>query len=253
MQVSYIPFCIILLSRGYYVEFLLVKLLLFILPFLRNIYINYICWYHQPELQVDFETVCLSPLYNFFLIMCAVHGRLKCLLWYLPEVPPNHGMLQRCIPDSVELIRERSFMISSTGSYSSKVRLDTNSIQSSLMDDSVPPVCNSSPMAKSVHGLYVSAASISRSTSNVSTRNGEVIDAYLERSIDPKSTDAFEFFCRDGTSTFVSYSRGNLDDDDSDEDEETETGVNGNVENYEDNVNAVNGADHSGSVFVSIN
>jgi hypothetical protein len=44
--------------------------------------------------QVTFETVLLSPLFNYFLIMCAIHGRLKCLLWYIPNVPPNHGKLQ---------------------------------------------------------------------------------------------------------------------------------------------------------------
>ena len=37
--------------------------------------------------------------------MCAVHGRLKCLLWYLPNVPPNHGMLQRCRPHPLRTIK----------------------------------------------------------------------------------------------------------------------------------------------------
>lgn len=91
VQVMYIPFCIIILSRGFIAEFIVVKLLLFIWPFLRNMFINYICWRGQPELQVPFETVFLSPFYNYFLILCAIHGRLKCLLWYLPNVPPNHG------------------------------------------------------------------------------------------------------------------------------------------------------------------
>lgn len=56
-------------------------------------------------MQVTFETVCLSPFYNFFLIICAVHGRLKCLLWYMPNVPPNHGMLQRCRPHPLRTIK----------------------------------------------------------------------------------------------------------------------------------------------------
>ena len=47
---------------------------------------------------MDFETVLLSPFFNLFLIICAVHGRLKCLLWYLPEVPANHGMLDDLQP-----------------------------------------------------------------------------------------------------------------------------------------------------------
>ena len=100
MQLFYIPFCIVIMSRGFYLEFVVLKLLLFILPLLRNLYINYICWHKNPELQVDLETVLLSPFFNFFLIMCAVHGRLKCILWYLPNVPANHGMLQRCCPRS---------------------------------------------------------------------------------------------------------------------------------------------------------
>jgi hypothetical protein len=98
VQLFYIPFCIVIIARGFYFEFLVLKLMLFALPLLRNIFINYICWWGKPELQVDLETVLLSPLFNFFLIMCAVHGRLKCILWYLPNVPPNHGMLQRCRP-----------------------------------------------------------------------------------------------------------------------------------------------------------
>jgi hypothetical protein len=98
VQVMYIPFCIIILSRGFISEFIVVKLLLFLWPFLRNLFINYICWRGQPELQVPFETVFLSPFFNYFLILCAIHGRLKCLLWYIPNVPPNHGTLSLLLP-----------------------------------------------------------------------------------------------------------------------------------------------------------
>lgn len=52
IQVMYIPFCVIILSRGFVAEFIVVKLLLFLWPFLRNMFINYICWRGQPELQV---------------------------------------------------------------------------------------------------------------------------------------------------------------------------------------------------------
>jgi hypothetical protein len=122
VQVMYLPFCIIILSRGFIAEFIVVKLLLFIWPFLRNCFINYICWAGQPELQVPFETVFLSPFYNYFLILCAIHGRLKCLLWYIPNVPPNHGapphlalpltfslgMLQRCRPRDLAIVKAKS-------------------------------------------------------------------------------------------------------------------------------------------------
>lgn len=31
--------------------------------------------------------------------------RWKCLLWYLPNVPPNHGMLQRLRPEPMNSVR----------------------------------------------------------------------------------------------------------------------------------------------------
>lgn len=106
VQVLYVPFCLVILSRGFFLEFICLKFLLFIFPLIRNLWLNYVCWKGQPEMQVTFETVMLSPFYNFFLILCAVHGRLKCLLWYLPNVPPNHGMLQRCRPHPLRTIKE---------------------------------------------------------------------------------------------------------------------------------------------------
>lgn len=38
------------------------------------------------------------------MIICAIHGRWKCILWYLPWVAPNHGMLQRCRPKSLKTV-----------------------------------------------------------------------------------------------------------------------------------------------------
>jgi hypothetical protein len=75
VQLIYVPFCLVIMARGFYVEFVLLKLMLFLLPLLRNLFINYVFWNNQPELQVDFSTVLLSPFYNFFLICCAIHGR----------------------------------------------------------------------------------------------------------------------------------------------------------------------------------
>jgi hypothetical protein len=54
VQLLYLPFCIVILSRGFVWEFIVVKLMLFLWPLLRNIYINYFCWRNQPELQVSF-------------------------------------------------------------------------------------------------------------------------------------------------------------------------------------------------------
>jgi hypothetical protein len=173
-------------------ELVLVKSLLFILPLLRNLYINYLCWNGIPELQVDLETVLLSPFYNFFLIMCAVHGRLKCLLWYLPEVPPNHGMLQRCVPDNIQLIKKRAVSI-----YSQNMSITSGSDMSSKYENESVDV--------SVLKSVVSANSKAPS---------EGIDPYLSKSADPTLLDSFEFFSRDGTSTFVSYSENADFDDD---------------------------------------
>jgi uncharacterized membrane protein YqaE (UPF0057 family) len=53
MQLLYLPFCAVIVARGFYIEFILTKFLLFALPFVRNVYINYICWRNQPELQVS--------------------------------------------------------------------------------------------------------------------------------------------------------------------------------------------------------
>jgi len=180
VQVMYIPFCIILLARGFYVEFILVKIMLFVLPLMRNIYINYVCWRGQPELQTDIETLLLSPFFNFFLIMCAVHGRLKCLLWYLPEVPPNHGMLQRVVPDKLELVKQRAESI-----YSESRRNSDNSSAQDSVD-------------VSVFKTQLSHLKIA----------DDPQPQYLTKSIDPDLPDAFEFFNRDGTSTFVSFSDG---------------------------------------------
>lgn len=75
VQLIYVPFCFVILARGFIVEFFLLKFMLFLLPLVRNLCINYVFWRHQPELQVDLRTVLLSPFYNFFLICCAIHGR----------------------------------------------------------------------------------------------------------------------------------------------------------------------------------
>jgi hypothetical protein len=104
VQLFYLPVCIVLIIAGYYYELFLLKLMLFGCTLIRNLYINYICWYNTPELQVTLRTVLTSPFYNFFLICCAIHGRWKCILWYLPEVSPNHHMLQRTKPRAKDTI-----------------------------------------------------------------------------------------------------------------------------------------------------
>jgi len=171
VQVMYIPFCVVILSRGFIIEFFLLKFMLFIWPLLRNLYINYICWRNQPQLQVKLETVLLSPFFNFFLIMCAVHGRLKCLLWYIPNVPPNHGMLQRCHPRSKKTIKT----LDCTPRISLPSATDTD--QSSM-------------------------AFVGNNPLNQDANIGATPDA---------TNDLFEFFYRDGSSVYVSYSSGGMD------------------------------------------
>jgi hypothetical protein len=190
VQLFYIPFCIVIISRGFYFEFVVLKLMLFALPLLRNLYINYICWGGKPDLQVDFRTVLLSPLFNFFLIMCAVHGRLKCILWYIPNVPPNHGMLQRCKPrlfksvrcdaldgDDVTVVSQRDASIS--------VGTEGTAVRNPL----------SAPLIPSEH-FQSEGPSIGRSRA----------EALLQ-----SRSDTFELFERDGTSSIVVYHKA-LDD-----------------------------------------
>lgn len=176
IQVMYIPFCIIIISRGFIAEFIIVKLLLFLWPFLRNMFINYICWRGQPELQVPFETVLLSPFFNFFLILCAIHGRLKCLLWYLPNVPPNHGMLQMCRPRNLAIVKAKSKKI-----FQNTLR-PLMSVSDQSQDSST---VDSSPT------FFLNAANASV------VKDGRITES--------TATDAFEFFYRDGSSIFVSY------------------------------------------------
>ena len=62
---------------------------------LRNAFINYVCWAHRPDIQVPGRTILLSPLFDMFLSYCAMWGRWKCLLYYIPLVPMRTGLIKQ--------------------------------------------------------------------------------------------------------------------------------------------------------------
>jgi hypothetical protein len=193
VQLMYIPFVLILLSRGFYVEFFVLKLALLFLPLLKYLIINYICWHGKPELQVELSVVLTAPLYNMFLILCAVHGRLKCLLWYLPYVAPNHGMLNDLKPkdldqvpcDSCKGSADDDINVNFSSSNSKKEIVSTVSSPSSRYqvlspgENSVEEITRNSPDALSIPEVQ-SAATI------LKTR-----------------PDSYELFEKDGSSSVI--------------------------------------------------
>lgn len=55
-------------------------------------YLNYWCWGHRKDLQVDFSTVLMFPLYKMFLHVAGVYGHWRCLFYYIPWFPFNTSM-----------------------------------------------------------------------------------------------------------------------------------------------------------------
>lgn len=53
---------------------------------------NYVFWRHREDVQVDFLTVLLYPLYVCFLLLCTCYGHWRCLLWYVPYVAPRNRL-----------------------------------------------------------------------------------------------------------------------------------------------------------------
>lgn len=211
VQLLYIPLCLVIMARGFYVEFVIFKLLLFLLPLIRNILINYVAWKGQPELQVDLRTVLLSPFFNFFLIVCAIHGRWKCLLWYLPNVAPNHGMLQRCRPVPLRevkcefnpLANQSTQSLQSMGDSTQDTEPDTEEqdVVSALHDDvennlgalAVQPTAAD-------HSLSGSIPSGKSSSRRSAARKISMPERILQ-----EYPDSFELFERDGASKIVNF------------------------------------------------
>lgn len=65
------------------------------LDVLRNLWINYWCWRHRPDVQVRLVVVLLSGFIELFLSLCATFGRWKCLIFYVPLVPMRTGLVKR--------------------------------------------------------------------------------------------------------------------------------------------------------------
>lgn len=76
-------------------ELVILKLAFFIIAFLRNCFINFVCWRHRPDVQVPLRVIALSPFIDMFLSYCAMWGRWKCLLYYIPLVPMRTGLIQK--------------------------------------------------------------------------------------------------------------------------------------------------------------
>jgi len=54
--------------------------------------VNKVLWRHRPELQVSIDTVMLMPFYQIFLVVAAIYGHWRCVLYYIPCVPMRHGL-----------------------------------------------------------------------------------------------------------------------------------------------------------------
>ena len=220
IQILYIPFCVVILARGLYKEFLVLKFGLFIFPLLRNLFINYIAWRGQPELQVTLETVLLSPFYNFFLIMCAVHGRLKCLLWYLPEVPPNHGMLQETKPRDIQSIRvmmpptfERELETARFAQQKRQERSPRDSIASLGYDMYDGDALLGSETFENPVFDAVTSFDSRQSDAAAEPRLLNTIGIAARRPSGFSNfnrNDYFEYFFRDGASVFISFKAGGI-------------------------------------------
>jgi len=62
--------------------------------------LNYLCWCHRPDYQVELTTVLFMPVVRLFLAVCQMTGHALCLLYWMPFVPTRvwsftHGQASR--------------------------------------------------------------------------------------------------------------------------------------------------------------
>lgn len=105
--------------------------------------------------------------------------RWKCLLWYLPNVPPNHGMLQRLRPGPMNSVR-----IDSPGLLESAPCKPTNQTVEDTQSEQESPSTPSTP-----------------SSSKASSR--QVAPSLAEQLVTGRE-DTFELFDRDGPGSSIS-------------------------------------------------
>merc|ERR1711879_513256 len=55
-------------------------------------FVNYVCWRHRKDIQVDLQVCLLQPFYAWFLQVCCWYGHWRCLFWYVPFFPMRHGL-----------------------------------------------------------------------------------------------------------------------------------------------------------------
>ncbi|KAJ8613796.1 hypothetical protein CTAYLR_004897 [Chrysophaeum taylorii] len=66
------------------------KTIFLVLSLARNAFVNYACW--PAHIRVPWHVILSSPLLDMFLSYCAVFGRWKCILLYVPLVPMRTGL-----------------------------------------------------------------------------------------------------------------------------------------------------------------
>jgi hypothetical protein len=121
--------------------------------------------------------------------------RWKCLLWYLPNVPPNHGMLQRVRPEPMAKVQLGSSGLQALDPQKDlELRSQTsqNNLQSSALDE-----------ADGLNSPTPSGADSSGATtptgSAQSTPRGKAVAVAFPEQLVTTRDDVFELFDKDGS------------------------------------------------------
>uniref|UniRef100_A0A7S3NPZ6 Glycosyltransferase 2-like domain-containing protein n=1 Tax=Aureoumbra lagunensis TaxID=44058 RepID=A0A7S3NPZ6_9STRA len=85
--IIYPLFILRVIYDGSWIDIIILKGVLFVLDIALYGGINYLLWYHRPELQVSLKTVLLYPFYRTFLRFAYVVAHWSCLLDYIPFYP----------------------------------------------------------------------------------------------------------------------------------------------------------------------
>jgi hypothetical protein len=130
--------------------------------------------------------------------MCVIardYYRWKCLLWYLPNVPPNHGMLQRVRPEPMAKVQLGSPDLQALNPQRDlELRSQTsqNNLQGSRLDE-----------ADGLHSPTPSGADSSGATtptgSAQSTPRGKAVSAAFPEQLVTTRENVFELFDKDGS------------------------------------------------------
>jgi hypothetical protein len=117
--------------------------------------------------------------------------RWKCLLWYLPNVPPNHGMLQRVRPEPMAKVQLGSPDLQALDPQKDlELRSQTsqNNVQGSVLDEADGRL--DSPTLSGANTPSGSAQS---------TPRGKTVAAAFPEQLVTTRNDVFELFDKDGS------------------------------------------------------